>query len=410
MLCPSFLLIIHRCVSIIELCGAGQNPHLAGVVIRRDEETLTIRDPAGTDTIIVLTNKTRFIEKESGRAYAANTILRGLEIEIEGHKIAETRFAADIITFAANDLRLARILESRLAPFEERVSTAETRLSEAEQNSQKVLGQLDELAATSNAAKGGVKVAQQTADAAVAGVDQARERISRLEERIGEQPTKQLKELGALRSKVAQLEAAQSSGVAPNPSPEPTDVFEYEYNRLGPGLILFDPPEQMTVGIRERVTVRIAKAFTDEMLSVLRNNPTKAGLEKVGTTMKVQLKGEGQDFEIASLNSEEQGISDKGFTEWAWNVLPNDSGDHRLYIVAVVVVKAGDKEKVKDYPSYQKMINVRVNPVYSTKRFLRDNWTYILSTIVGSGVIGLALGWWRRVRKKQDPPKSWENP
>jgi outer membrane protein OmpA-like peptidoglycan-associated protein len=51
-----------------------------------------------------------------------------------------------------------------------------------EQNSQRLSGQIDELAAVSNAAKGGARAAQETADAAVVGVNATNERISALDD------------------------------------------------------------------------------------------------------------------------------------------------------------------------------------------------------------------------------------
>jgi len=79
-------------------------------------------------------------------------------------------------------LRTARTVETRANPLEERASAAEGRLSEVEQNAQKLSGQLDELAAVSNAARGGAKAAQDTADSAVAGVNATNERISALDD------------------------------------------------------------------------------------------------------------------------------------------------------------------------------------------------------------------------------------
>ena len=59
----------------------------------------------------------------------------------------------------------------------ERTDT-ENKLSQVEANAQRLSGQLEELAAVSNAARGGAKAAQATADAAVAGVNATNERIS----------------------------------------------------------------------------------------------------------------------------------------------------------------------------------------------------------------------------------------
>ena len=67
-------------------------------------------------------------------------------------------------------------------PVENRVGSAENRIGQVEENSQKLSGQIDELAAVSNAARGGAKAAQETADAAVVGVNATNERISSLDD------------------------------------------------------------------------------------------------------------------------------------------------------------------------------------------------------------------------------------
>jgi outer membrane protein OmpA-like peptidoglycan-associated protein len=81
-------------------------------------------------------------------------------------------------------MRVARSVESRAAPLEERASTTENKLSQVEQNAQRLSGQMDELAAVANTAKGGAKAAQDTADAAVAGVNETNERISALDDYV----------------------------------------------------------------------------------------------------------------------------------------------------------------------------------------------------------------------------------
>ena len=243
------------------------------------------------------------------------------------------------------------------------------------------------------------------------GINATNERITALEKKLG-QPTKHVDDRGLaeMRHQVALLKATLQPNGATNPSasPHPDGAANYEFNRLSPGLILFDPPETMTVGIPEKVTVRIAKSFTDEMLSGLSRRPTFDSLEQIGTSMKVQLKSDPGDFDIVAINSEEQAITDRGFTEWNWGVSPNTSGEHRLYIVAVIV--AGDK--VKDHQPYEKVINVKVNPVYSTKKFARNNWAYILTTILGgTSIIGGAVGLWRRYGpKKEKAAPNWERP
>ena len=118
----------------------------------------------------------------SGTNYAQTSILRGLNLEIEGRGNGSGELDAEKIRFNESDMRVARAVESRAAPLEERATDTENKLTQVEANAQRLSGQLEELAAVSNAARGGAKAAQATADAAVAGVNATNERISALDD------------------------------------------------------------------------------------------------------------------------------------------------------------------------------------------------------------------------------------
>lgn len=166
--------------------ASGQKMKVKGVVTRRDGDTFTIRDNNGVDTIVRLDNSTSVKAKggflRSGSSYAQTQILRGLNLEVEGRGNGSGELVAEKIRFNESDLRVARAVESRAAPLEERASSTETKLSQVEQNAQRLSGQLDELAAVANTAKGGARAAQETADAAVAGVNATNDRISALDD------------------------------------------------------------------------------------------------------------------------------------------------------------------------------------------------------------------------------------
>ncbi|MEP6919694.1 MAG: OmpA family protein [bacterium] len=166
--------------------GSGQKMKLKGVVIRRDADTFTVRDNSGVDTVVRLDDRTSVKAKggflRSGANYAQTQILRGLNLEIEGRGDAAGVLVAEKIRFNESDLRVARAVESRAAPLEDRASTTESKLSQVEQNAQRLSGQMDELAAVANTAKGGAKAAQETADSAVAGVHATNDRISALDD------------------------------------------------------------------------------------------------------------------------------------------------------------------------------------------------------------------------------------
>ena len=164
----------------------GIKMNLKGVVTRRDADTFIVRDMNGIDTVVRLddetTVKTRGGFLRGGTNYGQTSILRGLNLEVEGRGNDSGELIADKVRFNESDLNVARAVESRAAPLEERASETETKLTQVEANAQRLAGQLEELAAVSNAARGGAKQAQATADAAVAGVNATNERISALDD------------------------------------------------------------------------------------------------------------------------------------------------------------------------------------------------------------------------------------
>lgn len=173
--------------------ASGEKMKIKGVVVKRDADTFTVRDLTGNDTVVRLTDRTSVKANggflRSGTNYGQTNILRGLNLEVEGHGGSNGELVAEKIRFNESDLRVARAVESRANPLEEQAKATEGRLGEVEQNAQKLSGQLDELAAVSNAARGGAKAAQQTADSAVAGVNATNERISALDDYVPQDTT-----------------------------------------------------------------------------------------------------------------------------------------------------------------------------------------------------------------------------
>jgi outer membrane protein OmpA-like peptidoglycan-associated protein len=165
--------------------ASGQKMKIKGVVTRRDADTFTVMDNNGVLTVVRLEDSTSVKTKggflRSGTNYGQTSILRGLNLEVEGRGNG-TELVATKVRFNDSDLRVARAVESRAAPLEERATTTETKLTEVEANAQRLSGQLDELAAVANTARGGAKAAQETADAAISGVNATNERISALDD------------------------------------------------------------------------------------------------------------------------------------------------------------------------------------------------------------------------------------
>lgn len=165
--------------------ASGQKMTIKGVVTRRDADTFVVQDANGVETTVLLNDRTSVKTNggflRGGTNYGVTAILRGLNLTVDGTGDG-TNLVANKIRFNESDLRTARAVTSNVVPVENRVGAAENRIGQVEQNSQRLSGQLDELAAVSNAARGGAKAAQETADAAVSGVNATNERISALDD------------------------------------------------------------------------------------------------------------------------------------------------------------------------------------------------------------------------------------
>jgi len=172
---------------------SGQKAKIKGVVTRRDADTFVMQDASGTETTVRLTNTTSVKTTggflRGGTNYAQTSILRGLNLEVEGRYGSGGELIAEKARFNDSDMRVARAVESRAAPLEERATNTEGKLSQVEENAQRLSGQLDELAAVANTAKGGARAAQESADAAIAGVNETNERISALDDYTPETTT-----------------------------------------------------------------------------------------------------------------------------------------------------------------------------------------------------------------------------
>lgn len=160
---------------------SGQKYKIEGVVVAKDDDsTFVVRDMTGNDTRVVIAPNASIKTNSfwgSGDRFPVNSIVRGLNLEVEGRGDGAGNLSATKVRFDKSNLEVAQSIDARVAPAEERITAAE-------ENARRVSGQIDELMAISNAARGGAKAAQETADAAVAGVNATNERITAMDDYV----------------------------------------------------------------------------------------------------------------------------------------------------------------------------------------------------------------------------------
>jgi outer membrane protein OmpA-like peptidoglycan-associated protein len=157
---------------------AGRETKLDGLIAERTADGFLLSTGQDSKTAVVVTNQTRIKERKSNpfrsaKNYSAGDLLRGLSVEVKGHGNNAGAMVADEVGVRSDDLQVAKSIQTNVVPVEGRLSEAEGRLNLSEQNAKHLAGQVEELSAVSNAARGGAKAAQETADAAVEAAKQA---------------------------------------------------------------------------------------------------------------------------------------------------------------------------------------------------------------------------------------------
>ena len=165
----------------------GAKTKVRGVILRRDDDNLIMRDEMGSALNVRLSAATKLEEKKtnpfrSAKKYSQAQLIRGLNVEVEGRGDSSAALIADKIKFEDGDFRVALTVNSQVVPIEHRVGQTEDRLLRGEQSAERLSSQVEELGQVANLAKGGARAAQERADAAADGVNKTNERITSLDE------------------------------------------------------------------------------------------------------------------------------------------------------------------------------------------------------------------------------------
>jgi outer membrane protein OmpA-like peptidoglycan-associated protein len=160
---------------------AGQNMSIEGVVVAQQSDSMIVRGTGGAVYTVTFANGPAIKEKKSNpfrgaKKYTQADLVPGLQVEVKGSGTNSGEIAAREIRLRNDDYKVAQTMDTRVVPVENTLKETRTRLGETEQNAQRMSGQIQELSAVSNAARGGAKAAQETADGAMTAANDARSR------------------------------------------------------------------------------------------------------------------------------------------------------------------------------------------------------------------------------------------
>jgi len=174
-------------------------------------------------------------------------------------------------------------------------------------------------------------------------------------------------------------------------------LVQTEFARLAAGHILYNPPDTMRVGQKERVEVRITQGMTETLVVETVRGRGAPVVEQipVSTFMKVRLTGDA--FAIIPLSSEEQVVIGDSYTEWMWDVTPQRAGERTLtLLVTARVLLAGFPAEQRDLKIIERPIKVAVNPIWAGQDFVRENKAVLISAIFIPLVTAIGVRLWKK--------------
>ena len=101
----------------------GQELKIEGIVIDQNNQSFTVRDAKGSETVVVVTKKTVIKKKRKGwfygpRTTSADDIRLGLTLKVEGRGNSDGQLVAKKVTIREPDPKTAKALQSGVRVFE----------------------------------------------------------------------------------------------------------------------------------------------------------------------------------------------------------------------------------------------------------------------------------------------------
>jgi outer membrane protein OmpA-like peptidoglycan-associated protein len=143
---------------------SGQEVEITGNITKADENSFSICNMAGAETVVQLTGSTRITTHRRGilrgaKSHDKSALLLGLLVTVKGRGNESGELVAKYVRFHDSNLKAATIVDARAVPIEK------------EQD--RMAGQLDETTIVASSARKEAKAAQDSADKAQSAADQA---------------------------------------------------------------------------------------------------------------------------------------------------------------------------------------------------------------------------------------------
>src|SRR6266404_9172761 len=145
--------------------ASGQKQKVSGVIVDRNAESLVVRDEAGSEINVLLTDSTNVRQHKKKQILGADTpqLMSGLFVEVVGRTNNSGYLVAERIRFSKTALMVASAVGARVERVERRVSANE-------ENAEGQAAQIEQSDASARAALQESQSAQKMAAVAILGI------------------------------------------------------------------------------------------------------------------------------------------------------------------------------------------------------------------------------------------------
>ncbi|MGD9562162.1 MAG: hypothetical protein AB7F88_08070 [Pyrinomonadaceae bacterium] len=187
----------------------------------------------------------------------------------------------------------------------------------------------------------------------------------------------------------------------PTPAVEPTSerpTVDSIRESLAIGSIAFNKPSEMQLEEPKEVQLVLSPSVAVEELKkrVTGDGPIQGSEAQVSDYMEATLYGD--NFLITNATQRKL-VSNKGVTEWRWDVTPTKAGKQRLHMSLSAIVNYKDGEKALEIETFHEVIAVNVTlsqRLYAFGNVIGSHLQWIAPSLL----IPLGLWVWNRWRKK----------
>ncbi len=167
-------------------------------------------------------------------------------------------------------------------------------------------------------------------------------------------------------------------------SEDQTKILQDVLTSLPEGLVTFDPPPALRVGVPVRFEARIAKDFIPKLTAAMVATGKFTEIQ-AKSFVGLQLTGEG--FTMLAASPEEQPVGDQNFTSWAWNAVPDKLGKHSLALTATLRLLLNGSEQKRAYPVLERWVDVQE----AEEGFFKTYGWWILAILLVAAAVFLLL-------------------